>query len=123
MEVFNASFDVVRIEVTESAAIGAIYSAGGWMVVGEDGRGLETLPIESTRPPRYLYIKGAVPLTGELGKSALDERTLSIVRELTAAFEAAGLEGVGIIDLTNKADIRLNWKNQIHHAAGQRFQS
>lgn len=113
VEVSNSSFDVIQIEVTESAAMGAIYNNGQWVVVGEDGRGLEALPIESTRPPRYLYFKGVTPLTDELGKVMLDDRTLDIIRELTAAFEEAGLDGVGVIDLTSKADIRLNWKNQI----------
>lgn len=113
VEVSNSSLDVIQIEVKESAAMGAIYNNGQWVVVGEDGRGLEILPMESTRPPRYLYFKGVTPLSDQLGQRMLDQRTLDIIGELTAAFEEAGLDGVGVIDLTSKADIRLNWKNQI----------
>ncbi len=113
VEVSNSSFDVIQIEVTEAEPIGAIYNNGYWVVIGEDGRGLETLPIESTRPPRYLYFKGVSPLTDQLGKAMLDDRTLNIVTELMAAFKDAGLDGIGVIDLTSKADIRLTWKNQI----------
>ena len=113
VEVSNSSLDVIQIEVKESAAMGAIYNNGQWVVVGEDGRGLEALPVESSRPPRYLYFKGITPLSDQLGRQMLDERTLDIIGELTSAFEAAGLDGVGVIDLTSKADIRLNWKNQI----------
>lgn len=87
-------------------------------MVGRDGRGLEALPVESERPFRYLYIKGVTPLTAELGKTVLDERSLAIVLELCEAFESAGLDGVGVIDLTDKTDIRLDWKNQITIALG-----
>ena len=118
VEVSSASFDTIRIRVKETEPIGAIYAGGQWVVVGEDGRGLEALPVESERPSRYLYIRGAEPLTEELGKVMLDERSLAIVNELRAAFESAGLDGVGVIDLTDKTDILLNWKNQITIALG-----
>lgn len=48
----------------------------------------------------------------------LDERSLAIVNELRAAFVSAGLDGVGMIDLTDKTDILLDWKNQITIALG-----
>mgnify|MGYP007011597211 FL=1 len=86
--------------------------------MGEDGRGLEALPVESERPSRYLYIRGADPLAEELGTVMLDERSLAIVNELRAAFVSAGLDGVGMIDLTDKTDILLDWKNQITIALG-----
>jgi len=38
--------------------------------------------------------------------------------ELRAAFVSAGLDGVGMIDLTDKTDILLDWKNQITIALG-----
>lgn len=118
VEISSASFDDIRIKITETEPIGAIYAGGSWIVVGRDGRGLEALPVESERPFRYLYIKGVTPLTAELGKTVLDERSLAIVLELREAFESAGLDGVGVIDLTDKTDIRLDWKNQITIALG-----
>lgn len=118
MEVSSSSFDTIRIRVKETEPIGAIYAGGRWVVVGEDGRGLEALPVESERPSRYLYIRGADPLAEELGTVMLDERSLAIVNELRAAFVSAGLDGVGMIDLTDKTDILLDWKNQITIALG-----
>ncbi len=58
VEVSSSSFDTIRIRVKETEPIGAIYAGGRWVVVGEDGRGLEALPVESERPSRYLYIGG-----------------------------------------------------------------
>ena len=118
VEVSSSSFDTIRIKVEENEPIGAIYAGGRWVVVGEDGRGLEALPVEGERPFRYLYIRGVEPLTDELGKVMLDERSLSIVNELRAAFANAPLEGVGVIDLTDVTDILLDWKNQITIALG-----
>lgn len=118
VEVSNSSFDTIRIKVEETEPIGAIYAGGRWVVVGEDGRGLEALPVEGERPYRYLYIRGAEPLTDELGKVMLDERRLAIVNELRAAFANTPLEGVGVIDLTDVTDILLDWKNQITIALG-----
>lgn len=118
VEVSSSSFDTIRIRVKETEPIGAIYAGGRWVVVGEDGRGLEALPVESERPSRYLYIRGADPLAEELGTVMLDERSLAIVNELRAAFVSAGLDGVGMIDLTDKTDILLDWKNQIIIALG-----
>ncbi len=118
VEVSSSSFDTIRIRVKETEPIGAIYAGGRWVVVGEDGRGLEALPVESERPSRYLYIRGADPLAEELGTVMLDERSLAIVNELRAAFVSAGLDGVGMIDLTDKTDILLDWKNQITIALG-----
>ncbi len=111
--VSNQSYSVLEIALTETEPIGAMYANGQWLVVGTNGKALETLPLEGDRPMRYLYFKGAVPLTGELGKPAMAERDFSIVQRLLAAFATYKLAGVGEIDLTNKSDITLNWNNRI----------
>ena len=46
VEISSASFDDIRIKITETEPIGAIYAGGSWIVVGRDGRGLEALPEE-----------------------------------------------------------------------------
>lgn len=111
--VANTAYDAIEITVTETEELGAMYADGQWLVVGTNGKALEALPVEGDRPMRYLYFKGATPLTGELGKQAMDDRSLAIAQELVEAFETYGLTGVCEIDMTNKSDIRLNWNNRI----------
>lgn len=108
----------VTIKITEAEELGAVYVGGRWVVVSRAGIGLMHLPVESERPFRRLYLKGAETLGDELGKPVLDEDDLAIALELSDAMQANGLTGVGEIDLTDRADIRMNWKNQITIALG-----
>lgn len=120
----------VTITVTEAEELGAVYVpiaenkdgtevlSGRWMVVSREGIGLMYLPVESERPFRRLYLKGARIKSGKLGEQVLEDRDLAIALELTRAMDANGLTGVGEIDLTSRSDIRLNWKNQIKIALG-----
>lgn len=108
----------VTINITEAEEMGAVYANGGWVVVDEDGKGLQKLPIESERPLRRMYLKGAGTLTDEIGKQVLDERSLAIIAEICTAFELYDLGNVSEIDMTNLGDIRVNWKNQIDIALG-----
>lgn len=111
--VTKTGFDKLEIHVTETDAIGALYGFGQWLAVGSNGRLLEAFAVESDRPPRMLYLKGAEALSNVVGETVLDERSLAIVTELQAAFDEYGLFGVGEIDLTNKSDLRLLWNNRI----------
>ena len=108
----------VTINITEAEEMGAVYANGGWVVVDEDGKGLQKLPIESERPLRRMYLKGAGTLTDEIGKQVLDKRSLTIIAEICAAFDLYDLGDVSEIDMTNSNDIRVNWKNQIDIALG-----
>jgi len=108
----------VTINITEAEEMGAVYANGGWVVVDENGKGLQKLPIESERPLRRMYLKGAGTLTDEIGKQVLDERSLGIIAEICAAFELYKLGDISEIDMTNLNDIRVNWKNQIDIALG-----
>lgn len=108
----------VTIRITEAKEMGAVYANGGWVVVDEKGVGLQKIPIESERPLRRMYLKGAGTLTDEIGKQVLDERSLAIIGEICAAFELYKLGDVSEIDMTNLTDIRVNWKNQIDIALG-----
>lgn len=127
VDIQKVSFGTVRIALKEVEAIGARYADGSWIVVGSNGKALETLPVEGDRPPRYLYFKGVTPETAAIGGTAMDEESLRIIRTLLTAFadfrqeakEAEELPAVDLteeiveIDISNKADIRLNWKNRI----------
>ncbi len=108
----------VTIRITEAEEMGAVYAGGGWVVVDENGVGLQKIPIESERPLRRMYLKGAGTLTDEVGKQVLNERSLSIIGEICTAFELHKLGYVSEIDMTNLSDIRVNWKNQIDIALG-----
>ena len=108
----------VTLRITEAEEMGAVYAGGGWVVVDENGIGLQKIPIESERPLRRMYLKGAGTLTDEIGKQVLDEHSLSIIAEICTAFELYQLGDVSEIDMTNLTDIRVNWKNQIDIALG-----
>ncbi|MBQ7038370.1 MAG: FtsQ-type POTRA domain-containing protein [Clostridia bacterium] len=108
----------VTIRITEAEEMGAVYAGGGWVVVDENGVGLQKIPIESERPLRRMYLKGAGTLTDQVGKQVLNERSLSIIGEICTAFELYELGYVSEIDMTNLNDIRVNWKNQIDIALG-----
>lgn len=127
VDIQKVSFGTVRIALKEVEVIGARYADGAWIVVGSNGKALEALPVEGDRPPRYLYFKGVTPQTAVVGEAAMDEESLRIIRTLLTAFadfrqeadEAEELPAVDLtreiveIDITNKADIRLNWKNRM----------
>ncbi len=108
----------VTIKITEAEELGAVYAGGRWVVVSREGVGLMHLPVESERPFRRLYLKGAATLGDELGEPVLDEDDLAIALELSDAMRQNGLTGVGEIDMSDRSDIRLNWKNQITIALG-----
>ena len=103
----------VTIEITEATPMGAVYAEGCWVVVDETGKGLEAVPIESERPLRQCYIKGAGVLSAQPGQQVLDEESLALVTEILDDLEAAALTDISVIDIENRNDIRLNWKNRI----------
>ncbi len=119
IEISNTAFDTIRIEVKETDVLGAMYYDGQWLVVGTNGRAVQTLPVENDRPPRYLYFRGATPAEGiGLGKIAMEERSRTIVETICDALDEYPLGGVTEIDLTDKADIQLNLNNQIQVKLG-----
>lgn len=119
----NSSFDTVQISVKEMEAAGAIYADGKWLVVSANGKALEALPVEGDRPPRYLYFKGVTPLATQPGQIVINERNLNILRSLMTAFdknktckvdgEEVEMNGFVEIDLSDTADIRLNWRDEM----------
>lgn len=113
VEVGNASFDTVKIRVWEVEPIGAMYAGGQWLVVGSNNKGVEALPVQGDRPNRYLYFKGAEPADGKVGGKAMQDRDIGIVNTLLASMEKHGLTDIVEIDLSEKTNIKLNWKNQI----------
>lgn len=112
-EVTNTAYDRLDIAVRETDEIGVMYGGGKWLALGGNGRILEATDVESDRPLRTLYFKGAEAVGTAVGEMAMDDRSFAIVTELLAAFEEYEITGVCEIDLSNKSDLRLNWNNRI----------
>ncbi len=110
----NVTYDTLCIEITEAESMGAMYHAGNWLVVGTNGKVLQILPLESDRPGRYFYLQGATPLENpQIGSEAMDERSLRIVNTVFTAIKEHNVEGVLGIDMRDKTNISLNYKNTL----------
>jgi len=113
VKVVNTAYNKLDIAVSETDEIGVMYGDGKWLAVGSNGRILEVTAVESDRPLRALYLKGAEAVGKAVGEQAMDDRSFAIVNELLAAFREYDLDGVCEIDLSNKSDLRINWNNRI----------
>lgn len=113
VKVENTAYNKYNIAVTETKEIGVMYGASQWLSVGANGKILAARPVDSDRPLRALYIKGADPVGEKPGDQAMSDRCFSIVTELLDALRQYGLTGVGEIDLTNKSDLRLTLNGRI----------
>lgn len=115
----SPSFNTITIEITEARVLGAMYGDGKWLIVGSNGKVLETMPLESDRPGRYFYLQGATPAENAvIGSQAMDERSVRIVSTVLDAVEANKIEGIMGIDMRDKTRISLNWKNTLSIVLG-----
>lgn len=101
------------IQVEETTIAGAIYSNNHWLLIGANGKGLDTMPVESDIPMRYIYYKGAVPTGKGLGKDAMDERCTEVFKSFHKAFLEHEVKGICEVDLSDLSNILVNWNNQI----------
>ncbi len=115
----NPTYNTIEIEITETEIIGSMYGNGQWLIVGANGKILETMPMESDRPGRYFYLQGATP-AGETtpGATAMDERSIGIVNTIFAAIKENKIEGVLGVDMRDKTNIALNWRNTLTVSLG-----
>ncbi len=103
----------VIITVKEYEELGAVYANGKWMVVSREGIGLMEMPMDGDRPLRRLYLKGVDTKAAGVGQQVLQGKDLEIAVEIINSMKANKLTGVGMIDLSDRSNIRLDWKNQI----------
>ena len=108
----------LTLTITEEQVLGTVYAGGYWVTVSQDGIGLEKAELRSERPLRGLYIKGAAVQSDVLGEPVLTADSLSLATAVYTAAKAAGLTDISMIDIGNRADIRVVWKNQITMLVG-----
>ncbi len=112
VEVKNSSFSSVCIRVSEAKVLAALQAEQDWLIVGENNHILERVTTENL-PADLPRIIGETPQSTELGGDALDERSLRICTTVLGAVEQSGLEGVTVLDITEKTDLRFWWKDQV----------
>lgn len=112
VEVSNSSFSTIHIRVEETTVLGAVQTPDGYAMLGQNNHRLENLP-EEQLPEGTVRIYGAEAVDAQLGGNLLDERSLRITRTLLTAAQQNGVDVLTAIDLTEKTNIRVVWRNQI----------
>ena len=106
VDIGNASFDTLRIRVTETDVMGAVETAERWIIVGENNHALEYMTADQL-PEGILRVRGAVLKDETLGQALMDERSLGICRTLVASANLYGLDSMTTIDMSQKTNISL----------------
>ncbi len=117
VEVKNTSFSTVCIRVAEAEVLAALQLPQDWLIVGKNNHILEQVTTENL-PADLPRIIGAAPVETALGGDALDERSLRICTTVIGAIELNGLQGVTAVDVTEKTDLRLWWKDRLEVLLG-----
>ncbi len=112
VEVKNSSFSTVCIGVSEAKVLAALQTEQDWLIIGENNHVLERVTTENL-PTDLPRIIGEKPQSTELGGDALDERSLRICSTILGAVETVELEGVTVLDISKKTDLRFWWKDQV----------
>lgn len=117
VDVSNSSFSTLHITVRETTVLGAAQMSDGWMVLGENNHALEPLA-EEDLPADMLRVYGADTVGESVGSPLLAERDIQMCRTLFAAAETHKLTDMSRIDLTEKTNVRIRWKEQIDVVLG-----
>lgn len=112
VEVKNTSFSTVCIRVSEVEVLAAVQTAQDWLIIGENNHVLERVTTENL-PTELVRIIGAQPLSEELGGDALEERSLRVCTTICDTAKAKNVEGITTIDITEKTDLRMWWKDRV----------
>ena len=102
----------VTITVTEHKELGTVYANGSWMVVSDEGIGLMQMPVESERPYRRLYLKGAEILSPKVGAKVIGGKDLEIAK-LPMGCTTWGLstcQTAATYGSTGKIRLKLRWE-------------
>ncbi len=114
----NASFSQISITVSEAKPVGIVKWQKDWLIIGDNGKGLELLNQDSSRLPEYEKIDCDTLKNGGVGCLTIDNRTQDIINTMTYFFNHTNLKDVNEIDLKNYNDLSMNWKNAIEIKLG-----
>lgn len=113
------SFRDVIIRVTEQNVFAATHHEGNWLLIGENGRLLETRPVKSDSPERLLHLKlASVHEDISIGDTVVLERDQKTINRILDAFAEQGLADITEINLANRNDIRVHWNNRLEIRLG-----
>ncbi len=117
VEVKNTSFSTVCIRVAETKVLAAVQTAENWLILGENNHVLESVATDAL-PAGVVRVFGAKPMEVTVGKEALEERSLRVVKTLLTAAEETSLTDITAIDITQITDLRLWWKDRVEIILG-----
>lgn len=114
VDIGNASFDTLRIRVTETKVMAAVQVDQVWYIVGESNKALEQVGPNDV-PENTLQVVGATVVGRTVGASLMDDRSLRVCRTLVAAAQQYNLQGMTAVDMTEKTNlcIMLNDRLQV----------
>ncbi len=113
------SFRDVVINITEQPVFAATYYEGDWLLIGQDGRLLETRPVKSDTPGRYMQLRVAsINKNLAIGDTVVAARDQKVIDRILAAFADQGLTNVTEIDISNRNDITVHWNNRLQIRLG-----
>ena len=103
VDIGNASFDTLRIRVTETKVMAAVQVDQVWYIVGESNKALEQVGPNDV-PENTLQVVGATVVGRTVGASLMDDRSLRVCRTLVAAAQQYNLQGMTAVDMTEKTN-------------------
>lgn len=117
VQIGNASFDTLRIRLTETPVLAAVQVAEDWIIVGDNNHAMERIT-EDVIPHGVRRLVGATLENEQIGQPLLDERSLRVCRTLTDAAALYGLEGMTTIDITEKTNLSILLNERIRVVLG-----
>ncbi|MDD2417938.1 MAG: FtsQ-type POTRA domain-containing protein [Oscillospiraceae bacterium] len=118
VSISNPSFRSIKIGINEATPVGITEHKTGWLIIGNNGKGLEQLDPNSNRLPEYRVIKCNQLEKGGVGHITVDERSLGIINSIVAGVKGTNLEGIKSIDIMQYTDISLNWNDAVNIRLG-----
>lgn len=97
----------VALKVTVSKPIGAIESGGKYLYINSSGKVLENEMTDYDK--QYPLITGITPTSTELGSYVLNQNSeqLLMLQELQQALDATGMDGITLISVGNRLNMRI----------------
>ncbi len=109
----SPSFTSIKISIVEAEPVAAVQAPGGWIILGENGKGLEKLPEDSSRLADYLLLRCTLADGAGVGSTLLSDQDMQTLQSLLNAISSQEVTDIREIDLRDAIDIRLLWKDQI----------